>query len=75
MKAYENIYWTGTSISWVLFFLSAWLYCIVHYGFLFGLGLGWLPSIILALFLAFIWPVVAGLVVLAGLGIAIAVFV
>jgi hypothetical protein len=29
-------------------FVSSWIYCIANYGFLFGVGLGWLPSIIVA---------------------------
>jgi hypothetical protein len=32
----------------VLTFICAYIYCIATYGFLFGLGLGWLPSLILA---------------------------
>lgn len=29
-------------------FLGSWIYCCATYGFLFGFGLGWLPSAILA---------------------------
>ena len=29
-------------------FISAYIYCVATYGFLWGLGLGWLPSFILA---------------------------
>jgi hypothetical protein len=32
----------------VLTFIGAWIYCVLTYGFLFGLGLGWLPAIFLA---------------------------
>jgi hypothetical protein len=32
----------------VLTFICAYIYCIATYGFLLGLGLGWLPSLILA---------------------------
>jgi hypothetical protein len=31
-------------------FISSWIYCISTYGFLLGVGLGWLPSIIVAFF-------------------------
>lgn len=31
-----------------LTFVGAYIYCIANYGFLFGLGLGWLPSGIFA---------------------------
>lgn len=34
-------------------FCLAYIYCIASYGFLFGLGLGWIPSLILAA----TWPV------------------
>ena len=29
-------------------FVTAWVYCTIHYGFLFGFGLGWLPASMLA---------------------------
>ena len=29
-------------------FVTAWAYCAIHYGFLFGFGLGWLPAGMLA---------------------------
>jgi len=32
----------------VITFVSAYIWCVAEYGFLFGLGLGWLPSMILA---------------------------
>lgn len=35
-------------IAAALTFIGAYIYCIATYGFLFGLGLGWLPSAILA---------------------------
>jgi len=37
----------------VITFLATYGYCISHYGLLFGVGLGWLPSFILAV----TWPV------------------
>ena len=46
-------------ISWIvaiLTFLGGWAYCTITYGFLFGLGLGWLPSAILAATTGFVWP-------------------
>ena len=38
-------------------FIGSWIYCIDTYGFLFGLGLGWLPSFFLALIVGGFWPV------------------
>jgi len=59
-------YWTGYKICFVLVFIGGWIYCIASYGFLFGLGLGWLPSGIMAALVSFLWPIVAvGLVILA----------
>lgn len=54
----EGVYWIGYRISFVLIFLGSWMYCIYSYGFLVGVGLGWLPSAIAAVLLAFFWPVV-----------------
>lgn len=51
----------------VLTFIVSWIYCIATYGFLLGVGLGWLPSIIVAVLAALLWPVIAiviGLVLL-----------
>jgi hypothetical protein len=37
----------GVWIGLITFVIS-WIYCIAAYGFLFGVGLGWLPSLIVA---------------------------
>lgn len=51
--------WSG-AISTVLLFLGCWAYCIATYGFLVGVGVGWLPSVITAwvggAILAWCWP-------------------
>ena len=42
--------------AWVLTFVGCWFYCVAEYGFLWGVGLGWLPALIcayLAFFLTF----------------------
>jgi len=39
-------------IAWVLTFIACWFYCVAEYGFLLGVGLGWLPALICA-YLAF----------------------
>jgi hypothetical protein len=44
MKAY----WLGYWISSVILFVGCWIYCIKSYGFLIGVGIGWLPSAIAA---------------------------
>ncbi|MFG1260321.1 hypothetical protein V5F79_23615 [Xanthobacter flavus] len=54
-------------------FLSAWAYCTLTYGFLFGFGFGWVPAVILAAFVAAImwllWLPLAILLILLSLGI------
>jgi hypothetical protein len=42
----------------VIVFLISWVYCIFEYGFLFGFGLGWLPSALLALMFFAIFPII-----------------
>lgn len=53
-------------------FVSAWIYCMDRYGFLFGFGLGWLPAGILGAMVGFImrfaWPIAAVLLALAAAG-------
>lgn len=50
-------------IAAFLTFIGSWIYCIATYGYLFGVGLGWLPSMIVAavvygvMYVA--WPIVA----------------
>ncbi|HDS1649000.1 TPA: hypothetical protein QEL68_000696 [Stenotrophomonas maltophilia] len=56
-------YWAGYWLSWALIFIGTWIYCIAEYGFLLGVGLGWLPSGIVATIVSFFWP----LILLAGI--------
>ena len=46
-------------------FIGCWIYCISEYGFLLGVGLGWLPSLITGVVVGALWPIVALLAVLA----------
>jgi hypothetical protein len=58
-----KVYKIGYCITFVLIFVGTWIYCIDSYGFLLGVGLGWLPSLITAGLLSFLWPlIVLGLV-------------
>ena len=54
----------GLTVGFFTFAIS-YIYCIATYGFLFGLGLGWLPSLILATIVGFVWPLLAALVLVA----------
>ncbi len=69
----KEMYYRGVGIAstltaiWV--FIGSWIYCIATYGFLFGVGLGWLPSAIVAVIagavVGFGWPLaVIGLVLM-----------
>lgn len=55
-------------ITAVLTFIGAYFYCIETYGFLFGFGLGWLPSGILAVIVflgtLFLWGPILLLILL-----------
>jgi len=57
-------YWIGYKICFVLVFIGCWIYCIASYGFLFGLGLGWLPGVITATLVSFVWPLLLVAVVI-----------
>lgn len=52
-------YWIGYWITWTITFIGCWIYAIAAYGFLFGVGLGWLPSAIVATIISFLWPLIA----------------
>ena len=58
-------YWIGYVISWIFIFLGSWIYCISEYGFLLGVGLGWLPSAIAATVASLLWPLYVLALVLA----------
>jgi hypothetical protein len=61
----EEIYWLGYEICRAILFIGCWIYCIATYGFLLGVGLGWLPSAIVATIVSLFWPLlVLGLIVL-----------
>ena len=61
---WTSIYNSVAVVVAVITFVGSWVYCIVTYGFLLGVGLGWLPSIITAVIAGAVWPVlvIGGLV-------------
>lgn len=68
-------------VGWVtgaLTFVISWIWCIASYGFLFGLGLGWLPSAILAVIVGltcgWLWPVVCVVLVIGLIGFLTLIF-
>lgn len=52
-------YSIGFGITAFITFIGSWIYCIAAYGFLLGVGLGWLPSIIVAVIAGALWPLIA----------------
>ena len=54
-----GVYKIGFLLIWAAVFIASWIYCIITYGYLLGVGLGWLPSLIVATIVAFLWPVIA----------------
>lgn len=52
----HTIYWIGFWVCYVLVFFGCWAFCVAKYGFLLGVGLGWLPSGIVAAVAGFLWP-------------------
>ena len=61
------VYAIGALITGGITFIGSWIYCVYEYGYLLGVGLGWLPSIIVAVIVGALWPLIA-------IGIAILVF-
>ena len=61
----DAVYKVGTTITWFLIFIGSYIYCIATYGFLLGVGLGWLPSLIVASIFCWLWPLYA-LIIMAG---------
>lgn len=62
-----EIYAAVGKVVWWLAFACGWIYAVSAYGFLWGLGLGWLPAAILATIVALLWPL--ALAAAIGLGI------
>jgi hypothetical protein len=63
----DNLYWVISGwlsrIVSVVVFFGSYYFCITTYGYSFGLGFGWIPSMIAAglagLATIFLWPVAA----------------
>lgn len=62
-------YSIGFAISSFVTFFATWIYCIAEYGFLLGVGLGWLPASIVAVVIGAVWPLIVLLGALAWLSI------
>jgi len=60
---YTDLGWIFAALTGPATLLAVWIYCAVTYGFFLGIGLGWIPALILALLVAvatiFLWPLAA----------------
>lgn len=70
MDETDRMYAWGVIIVGSIVFIGSWIYCIFTYGFLFGVGLGWLPSAIVAVIAGLLWPLLAIIAFLLWLWIA-----
>ena len=61
---FKVVYYSLTLLIGGIVFIIAWVYCIATYGFLFGVGLGWLPAMIVATLAGFAWPALLPLALL-----------
>jgi ABC-type multidrug transport system permease subunit len=57
-----DYYFPVVQITTTITFIGCWLYAIVCYGFFLGVGLGWFPSLIIAVIVGFLWPLMAILI-------------
>jgi hypothetical protein len=53
------LYALGALVTGGITFIVSYIYCIANYGFLLGVGLGWLHSFIVAVVAAILWPLIA----------------
>lgn len=68
MRDLEDTYASGFVVTAALTFVISYIYCIATYGFLFGVGLGWLPSVIVAVVAGALWPLLALLLLIVVVG-------
>ena len=70
-----EIYTGGVQIVGTLAFLAAWVYAIMTYGYFLGIGLGWIPALVIGAIVGLAWPLIlfGGGLIVFGLYIAWAV--
>lgn len=60
------LYRHGAVVVWLLTFFACWVYCIRHYGVSYGVGLGWLPAILVATVAGALWPLLVAFAAVLG---------
>lgn len=68
-------YEIGFRVTYWIAFLATWAYAIATWGFLLGVGFGWIPAAIIGAIAAFLWPLLALLLCLAVIGVVVLVLV
>lgn len=66
----HELYQLIQGIVGFIVFIVSYIYCITAYGYLLGLGLGWLPSIIVALIAAIFWKLMVFIALIAAIVLA-----
>lgn len=69
---WDTFYLIGGFVAGPIAFIACWIYAIASWGFLLGVGLGWIPSLFIAVIARFIWPLLALVLVV---GIAVITFI
>lgn len=59
---WDVVYHMGGWITGAVVFVGCWIYAVVTYGLFLGLGLGWVPSLVIALIAGLLWPLIAVLI-------------
>ena len=55
----SELYWGITNLIGVITFISCWVYSIAASGFIIGVLIGWIPSLLVAVIIGVIWPFLA----------------
>lgn len=63
----NDLYLGGATLTSLIVFIGTWIWCISEYGFLLGVGLGWLPSGIVAGIAGYLWPLLLFAIIGIGL--------
>ena len=71
--SWGDVYGIGRLLTGVIVFAVCWIYAIVSFGWFLGIGLGWIPSLVIAGIAGFLWPVIA--VAVAGVVIVVIILV
>src|SRR3990170_346315 len=68
-----EIYEIGRYITSFIVIIISWIYAIVTYGLFLGVGLGWIPSVVIGFLVGFLWPLIALVIVAAIIAILVVI--